>query len=61
MRLQDNLVNNYNPEDFKAEPELDTAELDKIRQTRLKSKVNSIASESINKSLERTKHELELD
>ena len=61
MRLQDNLVNNYNSEDFEAEPELDAAELDNIRQTRLKSKVNLIASESLNKSLERTKHELELD
>ena len=42
-------------------PEIDAADIDKVRQTRLKSKVNAIASESLDKSLERTKREIELD
>ena len=60
-RLQDNLLGKYNPNDFMPEHEIADAELENARQTRLKSKANDIASESLDKSLERTKVELELD
>ena len=60
-RLQDNLVHNYNPKDFELEPEKEENDIDNVRQIRLKSKATSIASESLNKSFERTKHEMELD
>ena len=50
-RLQDNLLGKYNPNDFMPEHEIADAELENARQTRLKSKANDIASESLDKSL----------
>ena len=43
------------------EPNIAADEVDNCRTLKLKSKSNSIASESLDKSLERTKNELELD